>query len=121
MMSGEEQIPGTTAVVVSDYTTPYNDPIVLRKGEPVTTGKTDDEWPGWIWCTSVDGKSGWVPVAVLERDGDNTRAARDYNARELNVRVGDKLSILDEESGWYWCRTQAGDLGWVPVKNVALD
>ena len=121
MTSAEESQSVRTAVVVADYTTPYNDPIVLHEDEPVTTGKTDDEWPGWIWCTSIENKSGWVPENVIANDGNLSRAARDYTARELNVRVGDKLTIIEEESGWYWCRTQSGNLGWVPVKNVRLD
>ncbi len=110
-----------TAVVITEYTTPYNDPIVLHKDEPVTTGKTDDEWPGWIWCTSIENKSGWVPETVISHNSDQPRAVRDYTARELNVRVGERLTILDEESGWYWCCTKSDQLGWVPAKNVRLD
>ena len=120
-MSSKRLRSGQTAVVTADYTTPYNDPIVLHEGEPVTTGKTDDEWPGWIWCTSVENKSGWVPESVIARDSGQYRAARDYTAKELDVRAGEKLTLLEEESGWYWCRRQSGELGWVLAKNVRLD
>jgi hypothetical protein len=117
-MRNAESNPPKLGLVVADHAATYSDPIILRRGDAVEIGKCDDEWPGWIWCTNVQGKSGWVPEAFLRMEHGRAFAAGDYDARELNVQVGDRLTVLEEESGWLLCRSETGSVGWVPAKNV---
>jgi hypothetical protein len=80
----------------------------------------EGEHPGWLWCTNREGKSGWVPVAYLERRGETAVARRDYDSEELAVETGDELIVTHEESGWLWCTNRQGASGWVPAEAVAL-
>ncbi len=106
------------ALIVADYTTKFVDPLKVRAGETVTLGEKDTEWPGWIWGTTSSGKSGWVPESYLEVDGERGVMKFDYDASELTVKVGDTVTVLKEESGWYWCANMKGETGWVPRENV---
>jgi uncharacterized protein YgiM (DUF1202 family) len=105
---------------VKAYQAQYPDPIVLDAGDTVALGKTDPEFPGWIWATSVgNGKSGWVPESFLARAGDEARSLREYSARELDVREGDLVSVLEELSGWARVESESGLTGWVPLSHLA--
>lgn len=96
------------------------DPIRLRQGEELAAMEREGEVPGWMWGTSRDGRSGWVPVAYLERRGETAVARQDYDAVELAVDPGDELIVTREESGWLWCTDRRGASGWVPATAVAL-
>ena len=102
--------------VVSRYTRQYADPIAVRAGEPITPGKEDHEYPGWIWCTDARGRSGWVPLAIVDRDAGVAR--RDYSALELSVEPGELVTVEEEESGWALCRNATGSRGWVPCASL---
>jgi hypothetical protein len=104
--------------VVSDYESAYPDPLVISAGEELTIGAKGSSWSGWIWCTTRDGRSRWVPENYIKRKGDTGRALCDYEATELSVRVGEELIMGQEESGWIWCTNQEGRSGWVPADCV---
>ncbi|HLG79099.1 MAG TPA: SH3 domain-containing protein [Ktedonobacteraceae bacterium] len=107
-----------------DHQASYADPIVVHAGEVVIVSAKEDRWQGradwiWVWCTALDGKSGWVPGTYLLRDGENGRVRYDYSARELTVAAGEVVTLAVEESGWAWCTNQQAQSGWVPVANLA--
>ncbi|TFH57974.1 MAG: hypothetical protein E4G91_09955 [Candidatus Zixiibacteriota bacterium] len=104
--------------VIADYRSAYPDPIALSAGDELTIEDRETEWSGWIWCTTREGKSGWVPEKYVQRSGSTGVAERDYDAMELSVTEGEQLTIIEEVSSWYWCRTKDGRLGWVPKQNV---
>jgi uncharacterized protein YgiM (DUF1202 family) len=104
--------------VITNYRSAYPDPIVLCMGDEVTIEDRESEWSGWLWCTTKDGKSGWVPADYIRRSGHKGKAARDYDATELTVTKGERLMIIGEICGWYLCRTEDGLPGWVPQQNV---
>ncbi len=104
--------------VVADYRAAYPDPIVMRAGERLRVGETDEDNDAWVWCTGSSGKSGWVPVAYLRLDGEAGTALCDYSAVELSVRAGETLNVLEEEAGWVMARDQRGRSGWVPLENL---
>ena len=112
--------PGTQVQVTQSWDVTYPDPLTLRAGELVHTGQQDDEWPGWIWCTDRQGKSGWAPLSCLEIDesGKSARARQDYSAAELAVQPDEHLLIERVESGWGWAVNQRGESGWVPLSHV---
>jgi hypothetical protein len=92
----------------------YPDPLTVRAGEPLTVGRRDPDWPGWLWCTDPRGKSGWVPESFI----DNNTISRDYTARELCVSPGDEVEPLLEVAGWLWCKTPSGATGWLPSTHL---
>ena len=101
--------------VISPHKATYVDPIAMNEGDAVSPGRTDPENPGWIWCTSDAGKSGWVPLAYLTIDGDRAVAQRNYDAMELTTETGSDVTVVLEESGWALCETKSGKRGWVPI------
>jgi hypothetical protein len=109
-----------TASVTTAHKATYAEPIRLKEGEFVTIGPEDIDYPGWIWCTDNFGTSGWVPKSVLNIvDGDEHASARkEYDARELTVAVGDRLTVHFEESEWIWIETEDGRQGWVPKSCI---
>jgi uncharacterized protein YgiM (DUF1202 family) len=104
--------------VISEYQSPYSEPLVISAGEELAMDEKESEWGGWIWCTNQDGKSRWVPEKYVERRGDMGIALCDYEATELSVSVGEELRMGKEESGWIWCTNQKGQSGWVPADHV---
>ena len=101
-------------LVTAPWTAKYDDPISVAAGEPVEIGRSDDEYPGWAWCTDPRGKEGWMPLAFLDATASPPVALRDYDARELTVVPGDRLTPLEEHAGWIRC--SVGDrTGWVPA------
>ena len=112
---------GTRGIVRKPYERPYADPISAKAGDPVTPdlGRTTD-LIGWIWCTAADGRGGWVPEAWLDRTGDPWRLRRDFNALELTVAAGARLTLQFSESGFLWVTTEGGETGWVPDACVEL-
>ena len=111
--------------VIKDYRAEYPDPMAIEAGERFAVSEKTGAWednPAWIWmwCTDQRGKSGWVPKNIIQMDNDgktgSTRVA--YNAIELTVSSGQELTILQEESGWFWCCDQQEKCGWVPINHV---
>ncbi len=111
---------GQTCRVTADYQSPYTAPFIIATGEELRVEDRECEWRGWIWCTTQNGESRWVPSSFVERRGDMGVMQRDYNAVELTVSVGEELVMGEEESDWVWCTNRAGQSGWVPAANVAV-
>lgn len=109
------------AHVVKDYQSDYTAPWTMTEGERLLIGERDSEWDGWLWCTNAEGESRWVPESFLERRGDKCIALRDYEATELNVKVGEVVWMGVVESGWAWCimstnqTDQPSQQGWLPL------
>ena len=106
--------------VIAARESDYPNPVRFAAGEEMVVTDKETDWPGWLWCTTRAGISGWAPAAYVRREGGTAVALRDYDATELNVRVGDELTIVLEEGGWYLCRTTTGEQGWVPSENLEL-
>lgn len=104
------------ARAIHEWQIHYPDPIAFEAGDRLTLGQRDDQWPGWVWCTNTEGKSGWVPEAYV--DTMTGVAKRSYTARELALAVGDLLSLHYEEAGWYWATNQSGQSGWAPASHL---
>jgi hypothetical protein len=52
---------GNACVALCDYDATE---LSVRVGEELVVGKEES---GWLWCTSQEGQSGWVPAENLER------------------------------------------------------
>lgn len=104
--------------VVSDWTAVYADPITLAAGDTLTVVKGDLEWPEFVWCVAADGREGWVPRSFVDATVVPARARRAYDARELTVRVGDAVRVLESIGGWSWCAL-GNRSGWIPDRSLA--
>jgi hypothetical protein len=120
---------GRTVIVDEPYESPYAHAVRFKAGEHVLAGGDDPDWPGWVWTTSREGRSGWAPLRYLLIDVEaarpatggepsNALATRDYDGTELTVAAGTVLEVIDEESGWLWCRAAGGELGWLPAEHT---
>ena len=110
--------------VVTDYRSPYPDSITFRKDEKVAIGqefKDDPEWEGWIWCIGCDAKQAWVPKQYLNFDGATGTFKRDYDAKELSVKVGERVVVHDIVNGFGMAEKANGQRGWVPLKHMERD
>ncbi|MFW9773963.1 MAG: SH3 domain-containing protein [Candidatus Thorarchaeota archaeon] len=106
--------------VISNYKSPFPNPLIIKKGDKLQIIEKESEWSGWIWCISEKGAEGWVPINYLDIQGNSAQSLRDYDATELTVAVGEELLIEDQESGWIWASNKAGKKGWVPLDNVKI-
>jgi hypothetical protein len=109
------------ARVVRDYRTQYTNPIRFAKGEIVTLGARDTEWPAFIWTITQDGNAGWAPFDWLKALGDGrAEALRDYSAQELDVNAGDEILLHHELGGWWWGERADKACGWVPAEHLEI-
>jgi hypothetical protein len=105
-------------IVIEDNEPTYLDPITLNRGDVLSVGEEDSEYPGWIWCENQKGKCGWVPDDCIESSGEVSRAKYDYSAVELSARVGERLFPIESKYGWVLCSNSDGERGWLPLTKV---
>ncbi len=110
-----------TATVTADYEAAYPRPIRAAAGTVMRVEREDEEYPGWVWCVATDGVAGWVAEVFLERNGRVAVLRRDYEATELTARAGERLTLGEEVSGWWWAQTEAGRKGWIPADHLRLE
>jgi hypothetical protein len=106
------------ARVVGDHAPVHAQVLVARAGERLQMGRTDDEWPGWVWCVSAEGAGSWVPETYLAVEGQEAWLLVDYDATELTVGAGEQLALHYEVNGWWWATDERGNEGWVPDRKV---
>ena len=88
----------------------YDPALAVAAGEPLEVGRrSEDEWPGWVWCENRSGLGGWLPEGIV---GDGLALA-DFDTRELTVTEGEVVHPGERRAGWTWCRGEDGQ-GWVP-------
>jgi hypothetical protein len=104
--------------VVTPHAATYAGAMRAKRGELLTCGRRDDEWPGWLWCTNAEGKSGWVSESYLRIKGTQATVLRDYDTSELTAAPDEILTVETEESGWLLCVNGTGQRGWIPARNA---
>lgn len=98
----------------ADYEDKDSDPLFLQPGDEVTTGMTDQTWPGWVWAENNQGKNGYVPEEILEPLGEGRFSVMEvFDPTVLTLKRGDQLESIKQYQRWHWCRNQAGAEGWV--------
>ncbi len=116
----ETEVIGRKVRVRSEYTVEYSDPLRVARGEAVTVGREDDEFPGWKWCRASDNREGWVPVELLSNQGPEATLVQDYSAQELSVQPGEEVVVEDARHSWLLVRNRSGARGWIPGSHVEL-
>ncbi len=100
--------------------TPENDaPIFVKKGEKVKLGKLstiEDGWLDWIYCYNLNNNTeGWVPIQIVENNGEYGNIITDYSAQELKVEPKEIVFGERELNGWIWCeKSDKSQKGWLP-------
>ena len=103
------------ARAISGHEAPDRPAIHFSVGERVSVGGRSPDWPAFVFVTSALGE-GWVPSRHLSAAEDAATVEAQYDTTELPVAAGQTVEVLtrDDASGWWWCRSEAGDEGWVP-------
>ncbi|MFH2048233.1 MAG: SH3 domain-containing protein [bacterium] len=90
--------------------------VDLKKGDNVTVERRKTKWDGWLWCTTKDGRTGWVPESWIDLSGNQGIMKQDYNSYELRVEPGEVLQGILIESNWLLALTSDDTTGWVPLE-----
>ena len=104
--------------VVTSYERAYPDPVYVRAGDRLVLGEEDKEYPGWIWATDPEDRSGWAPMDLA--DAETGLARYDYTAAELNAVAGQLIWVEEQKDGWAWCIDAQGEKGWMPIANLEV-
>lgn len=112
------------AKIISNYSTQYQNPIVLKKGDWVRLGQEEleEKWKGWIWAENST-HGGWVPLQILRKDENNLTAEvlEDYSAKELDAEEGEEVYVVQHLNGWVFVKHfTTGEEGWIPEENIRL-
>lgn len=107
-------------IAISAHKSNYPNPIHFQAGDLVEVGIKDDEFPGWIWVTTLDGNQGWAPIQYLQIDVSGKRAVaiQSYSAQELETSIDEVVKLHWELNGWGWVENEDDFFGWVPMKNI---
>ena len=109
------------ALVGISYDTQYPDPLTMKTGDKLRiVRRNDDEWPGWVFCETQNGKKVWVPETIININDDSAVAQQNYDAKEVSVMEGEIVRIEKVESGWAWVTNMTNETGWVPLKNLKI-
>ena len=90
--------------------------LELKRGAKLKLERRQTEYAGWIWSTSDQNVSAWVPESWVKTCGDTCIMLRDYVSREISLDIGDAVRCDITESGWAWVHKENGSQGWVPLK-----
>jgi len=100
---------------IAEHTSAHVPAIRFERGEAITVAYRDARAPGWWWCTDKHGRSGWVHERFFEEDDYRFVGREEYDGRELTVRTGEQVAVLDICDGRALCRNAAGEIGWLPL------
>ena len=106
---------------IKEYKTPYPHSIIFREGEHVLVGleyNEDPAWKGWIRCHGTEDRVAWIPEKYLRIKKSQGILIREYDAKELNLSIGEIVKISEIVNGFGIATNQKGDLGWVPVNHL---
>ncbi|GAB6937594.1 SH3 domain-containing protein [Isoptericola variabilis] len=108
------------ARAVADHEIPSRPPLRVAPGDEVRVGDRDDTWPAFVFVTTGDDGSGWVPARYLDDARPVAVVRTAYDTQELAVAEGDSVEVAadDPESGWSWCVAGDGRAGWVPHRAL---
>jgi SH3-like domain-containing protein len=111
-----DDIPLPRAMVLKPHAPEPGQPVQLNAGDPVRVGEESAAYPGWVRITAPDGRQTWAPEGYVRgRLGRTGRMLVDYDATELDVKERDQVTVLLENKGWAWVRTDDGREGWIPL------
>ena len=106
------------ARVVVSHRAPDRPAIQVARGETVTLGDRDRDWPQFVWTTIAEGHGGWMPAAIFDADHGSATAMSDYDTRELDADSDEILVLHYELAQWWWAENSKGLQGWIPARAL---
>jgi hypothetical protein len=101
---------------------PASGPVMYaQKGDLLSFERRPSEYEGWVWCEDDHGVEAWVPESWITVSGEGCRLDRDYVSRELTVEPGERVTYIEQESGWVWVIKDKGLQGWVPLSCLEFE
>ena len=105
-----------------NYNVFYTNPIELSVGEKIKINFkkiNPPKWEGWFFCQSSSGNCGWISENYFKVENPNICSSaatitKEYTARELGIKQGEKCTALFHDHGWTFCEDQNGLQGWLP-------
>ena len=104
--------------VIRSHRPESSDFLSACTGDELSFERKETTYSGWIWCTGQRGAQAWVPEAYVSIEGTRCFMTRDYSSRELELEVGDKVELLEIESGWAWVLDSSNVNGWIPMERL---
>lgn len=110
------------ARVVVSHRAPDRPAIQIARGDAVTLGERDRDWPQFVWTTAGigEGLGGWVPAALFDAESGPATALADYDTRELDADADEILLLHYELAQWWWAENARGLQGWIPARALEL-
>jgi hypothetical protein len=112
----EDEASQVKHVAIRDHNPESHDVLDVSAGDELSYERRKTIYPGWIWCTDSRGDQAWIPEAYVSIEGHMCRMIRDYISKELLTNVGDKVDVVEIESGWAWVVNGKGEKGWIPIE-----
>ncbi|MCG3227630.1 MAG: hypothetical protein H7645_11990 [Candidatus Heimdallarchaeota archaeon] len=111
------------ALVIREHKNEFSIPLKLHKGEIVQGKEKETKFEGWLWCINKNDVGAWVPKSYLKlsKNPGFYEVLQDYDSTELDVKIGDKVKIINEVSCWFLVMKEENIEGWVPKENVLID
>lgn len=113
-------MPARRARVVQPHRAPDRPAIRVQAGDRVTLGDRDIEWPEFVWTSLASGLGGWIPSPLFDSHTGEASALADYDTQELDVDVGEELTLHRELAQWWWAENTRGGSGWVPARVLDI-
>lgn len=108
------------ARVIAEHRAPDRPAIRIARGDALTLGERDVDWPQFVWAVQSDGLGGWAPASLFDGERGQAVALADYDTLELDADVGQLLRVRDELAQWWWARDSRGREGWIPARALEL-
>ena len=117
-------------IVKENHRTEFPNPIILKEGEKVITGKTseetigetsyDENWKDWVFCTKLDNSNeGWVPKQIIKIENNFGIIIEDYSAKEFVIDEGTIVEGIKELNGWLLSENKnTNEIGWIPMDKL---
>ncbi|MEH6422409.1 SH3 domain-containing protein [Pseudomonas sp. CGJS7] len=103
-----------------DHRAPDRPAIRIARGDTLSLGERDHEWPQFVWAVQADGLGGWAPASLFDRDRGAATAQSDYDTVELDAAAGAVVRLHHELAQWWWASDAHGRQGWIPARALQL-
>jgi len=105
-------------LVIKSHKPSFEYHLEIEKGDILRFERKPTATPGWIWCTTTEGKSCWVPQAWVKMKDKQCEIMQNYNSKELAIEIGEIIELAFIESGWAWVSNSINESGWIPIDCI---